>query len=169
MAFVGPSISIRNAIVGATSTPHAVDFATAVTATAAVIVVMVAVTSTPDPGSRRDERPVHVHVAREVDEVREVTVLAEELRERNPLTWSGRVELVGRPQHDDHVAAPRGVERVRPVDVGELLLAEHCRNDLLAGVRWIHQVLEGLDDLVANGLVLGGGTTPSGWRPTRLT
>ena len=107
-----------------------------------------------DPRPGRDERAVHVHVVREVDQVREIAVLAEELRERDPLPKGRRVELVRRPQHDDHVARAARMECIRPVDVPELLLLHDLEHDLLARVGRVGQVLERRDDLAADGLVV---------------
>ena len=50
----------------------------------------------------------------EVDEVRQVPVLPEELRERDPLAGRGRVDLVRRREDDDDVAGPVRMQRVVP-------------------------------------------------------
>ena len=99
-------------------------------------------------GARRDERRMHVHACRQVDEVRQVAVLAEELAEGDALAGRGRVELVGRPEDDGDVAASAGMERIGAVDVSQLALEEHVEDDLLAWVSGVCQVLEGRDDLV---------------------
>jgi hypothetical protein len=82
----------------------------------------------------------------QVDQVREVAVLAEELAEGDPLAGRRRVELVRRPGDDDDVAAPARVERIGAVDVLQVLLVEDRRQDLGARMGRVGQVLErGLD------------------------
>jgi hypothetical protein len=53
----------------------------------------------------------------EIDQVRQIAVLAEELRRRDRLARRGRVELVRRPRDHDHVTAAGGVQRIAAVDV----------------------------------------------------
>ncbi len=74
----------------------------------------------PNPVACRDERRVHVDVVRDVDEIREVAVLAEELGEGDRLSGRAGIRLVGRTQDDDDVTAPVRVQRVRAVDVPQL-------------------------------------------------
>ncbi len=64
-----------------------------------------------------DERRVHVDVPLQVDQFRQVAMLAEELRVRDELFWRLRVGLIRRPEHDHHVTATVRVQRVGAVDV----------------------------------------------------
>jgi hypothetical protein len=109
-----------------------------------------------DPRAGGHERRVHVHVVGDVDQVRQVAVLAEELAVGDRRSDRRRIELVGRPEHDNDVARSVRMEAVVAVDVPEVLLLEHSRDNLLARVGRVSQVLERGDDLVANGLVLVG-------------
>src|SRR6266536_3573887 len=106
--------------------------------------------------ARREEGAVHVDVVGQVDQVRQIAVLAEELRRRDRLAGCGRVELVWRPRDHDHVPAARGVQRVAAVDVAQLLLLHDPGDDPLAGAGRVAQLLESADDLVPDGLVVAG-------------
>jgi hypothetical protein len=54
---------------------------------------------------------------RDVDKVRQVAVLAEELAEGDRDARRPSVRLVRRPENDDDVAAPIRMQRVGPIDV----------------------------------------------------
>ena len=103
-----------------------------------------------------DERPVHVDVSRDVDEVGQVAVLTEELRGATS-TRRLRVGLVRRPEDDDHVTAAVRMQGIGAVDVPQLLLLHHLEHDLLLpGDVRVVEVLERRDDLVPDRLVVGG-------------
>ena len=108
-----------------------------------------------DPGPGGHEGAVHVEVPVDVDHLRPVAVLAEELRGRDGHARGGRVELVGRPGDHDHVARAGRVLGVAAVDVGQLLLLEHVEDHLAARRPRVLEALEGLDDLVADRVVVG--------------
>ena len=82
------------------------------------------------PGPEATNVPCMFTLCSQVDQVREVAVLAEELRERDPLPRRRRVELVRRPEDDHDVAAPVRMQRVAAVDVSELLLDEDVARHL---------------------------------------
>ncbi len=84
----------------------------------------------------------------------QVAVLAEELRERDPLAGRRRVVLVRRAENHRHVARAARVQSIGAVDVPELLLPQDPEDDLLARVRGVGEALEGGDDLVTDGLVV---------------
>ena len=95
-AFCGPGMFIRKAIVGARS----------IARTPATGVCLL------DARPGGNECGVHVHVVRQVHQIGQVAVLAEELREGDPLPRRGRVELVRRAENDDHVTAAVRMQRV---------------------------------------------------------
>ncbi|HEY4792370.1 MAG TPA: hypothetical protein VIJ05_13770, partial [Actinomycetes bacterium] len=98
---------------------------------------------------------MHVEVVGQVDRLRPVAVLAEELRGGDGHARGGGVELVGRPGDHHQVAGAGRVLGVAAVDVGQLLLLEHVEDDLAVGRPRVLELLEGGDDLVTDLVVVG--------------
>ena len=140
-AFCGPGMPSRKASVGARSMAR--------TPATGLCLRM--------PGPAAMNVACMLTLSREVDQVGQVAVLAEELRRGDELPRRLRVGLVRRPEDDDHVTAAVRMQRIGAVDVPQLLLLHHLEDDLLLpGEVRVVEVLERRDDLVPDRLVVGG-------------
>ncbi len=81
-------------------------------------------------------------------------MLPEELAERDLLAGRGGIGLIGRTEHDDDVAAAVRMQGIGAVDVAELFLEEDAFHDPLARVGRVGQVVEVVDDLLADELIV---------------